>query len=200
MSSGPRSTTMTVMTDAFPGAFMSEISELARCQLVVVDGPQMGQAVELGATTLVGTQHDCALILTDERVSRHHLQITTAPGGFLVEDLGSRNGTFYEGSRLDQALVPEGAALKIGRTLLRIQPRPRAVALEPSQERQFGELVAESLAMREIFALLALAAASDATLLIGGESGTGKELVARAVHQKSARQWADGHRRLCGPA
>jgi DNA-binding NtrC family response regulator len=58
----------------------------------------------------------------------------------------------------------------------------------PSSARRFGELVAESLAMREVFAVLELAARSDVTVLITGETGTGKELVARALHDASARR------------
>lgn len=189
MSSGPsRSNHLTVLTDALPGP-LGATAAPSGCQLVVADGPQMGQAIELGATPqLVGTQAGCALILQDERVSRQHFQIQQDPqGGFIVQDLDSRNGTFYQGSKISEARLPEGAALKVGRTLLKIQPKPRALAIEPSQSRRFGALVAESLAMREIFALLALVSASDATILIGGESGTGKEIVAKAVHAHSAR-------------
>jgi transcriptional regulator with PAS, ATPase and Fis domain len=42
--------------------------------------------------------------------------------------------------------------------------------------------------MREIFELLALAAPTDATVLLLGETGTGKELIARAIHRNSTRQ------------
>ncbi len=55
-------------------------------------------------------------------------------------------------------------------------------------------IIGESPRMREIFELLALAAPTDATVLLLGETGTGKELIARAVHQNSQRR--DG--RLCG--
>jgi two-component system response regulator AtoC len=49
------------------------------------------------------------------------------------------------------------------------------------------EMLGVSRAMRDIFKQVGRIAATDATLLIMGESGTGKELVARAVHQHSAR-------------
>lgn len=49
------------------------------------------------------------------------------------------------------------------------------------------EILGNSRVMRDIFKQIGRLAATDATVLIGGESGTGKELVARAVHNHSAR-------------
>ena len=51
-------------------------------------------------------------------------------------------------------------------------------------------MVAEDLRTRELVELANRVAASDATVMIGGESGTGKEVLARYIHQRSAR--ADG--------
>ncbi len=161
-----------------------------RCQLVVVEGPDMGRAAALGATpVLVGSDRACALALRDTGVSRQHLRVTAeADGQFLVEDLGSTNGTLYEGARLRALRVPAGATLKIGRTSLRVQPEPHGLQIEPSRAQRFGELVGASLVMREVFAVLELAAASDVTVLLEGETGTGKELAARAIHEASARR------------
>ena len=51
----------------------------------------------------------------------------------------------------------------------------------------FGNLIGKSRAMRDVFAAIRAAAASDAAVLIQGESGTGKELVAGAIHHNSSR-------------
>jgi len=162
-----------------------------RCQLVVLEGKEAGRAVALDVPRVVGTAGDVDLRLSDERVSSRHLQLTPLPSGrFLATDLGSSNGTFFEGSRVQALEVSAGASFKLGRTVLRVEPQPRRLELRPSQSRRFGELVAESLAMREIFAVLELAAQGDATVLVTGETGTGKELVARALHDASPRRKA----------
>jgi DNA-binding NtrC family response regulator len=51
----------------------------------------------------------------------------------------------------------------------------------------FGDLIGKSARMRQVFDLIIQAAPSRTTILINGESGTGKELVARSLHQNSAR-------------
>ena len=52
---------------------------------------------------------------------------------------------------------------------------------------RFGEIIGRSSRMRQVFDLIIQAAPSRTTILINGESGTGKELVARSLHQNSAR-------------
>ncbi|MBL9105495.1 MAG: sigma 54-dependent Fis family transcriptional regulator [Myxococcales bacterium] len=149
----------------------------------------MGRAAVLGpGPIVVGSGRDCALVLHDSGVSRHHARVSEVEGKFLVEDLGSTNGTHFEGARVTAVTVAPGATLLVGRTSLRVQPEPHGLQVEPSRSQRFGELVGASLVMREVFAVLELAAASDATVLLEGETGTGKELAARAVHEASARR------------
>lgn len=181
-------TIATVYSDAFP---TEEGSRRQPCQLIVIEGPDMGRALDVivGEEVLVGTGDGCDLVLSDERISREHLALTLQEiGGVQVRDLESLNGTIYQGSRLTQATLPIGATLKLGHSFLRLQPGPMHLDLAPSQQRKFGELVAESLSMRELFAVLELAAPTSSTILIEGETGTGKELCARAIHEHSARR------------
>jgi DNA-binding NtrC family response regulator len=160
-----------------------------RCQLVVIEGPDTGRACPLGKDpVVVGTKESCDLIMTDDRISSRHLQVQAQSGRFLVRDLGSKNGTQFEGALVSETLVAPGATFRLGHSFVRIQPQPVALLIAPSQSRRFGELVGESLVMREVFAVLELAAASDATILLEGETGTGKELAARAIHAASNRR------------
>lgn len=69
-----------------------------------------------------------------------------------------------------------GAALALSSRTIRQNPVPGE-----------GEFVARSGRMRETVKLIGRAAASEAAVLITGETGSGKEIVARALHQHSAR-------------
>ena len=149
----------------------------------------MGRAVVLGtAPTTVGSDPTCDLILHDEHVSRRHVTFTAVGDQYLVTDLGSHNGTLYQGSKITEATVAPGATLKLGATFVRVQPKPQDVNLAPSQARRLGEFVAESLVMREVFAVLELATESAVTVLLEGETGVGKELAARCLHTLGPRR------------
>lgn len=90
---------------------------------------------------VVRAGRDCALVLRDSGVSRRHVQVTATGGEFLVEDLGSTNGTHFEGARVTTVRVAAGATLLVGRTSLRVQPEPHGLQVQPSRSHRFGELV-----------------------------------------------------------
>jgi len=146
-----------------------------------------GAQVALGARPItVGAHASCDLVLNDAQVSRRHAELNAVPEGVRVKDLGSTNGTWWQGSRITEVVVPGGTVLRFGGTSVRIGAS-EAPMVAPSERERFGAMVGRSIAMRELFAVLELAAPSDATILIEGESGTGKELAAKAVHDASPR-------------
>ncbi len=59
--------------------------------------------------------------------------------------------------------------------------------LEEQISKPFGEIIGESGAIKDVFALINKVARTDANVLVLGENGTGKELIARAIHQRSLR-------------
>ena len=60
--------------------------------------------------------------------------------------------------------------------------------LEEQISQPFRDIIGQSQALKDVFALIDKVAKTDANVLILGENGTGKELVARAIHQKSLRK------------
>ncbi len=156
-------------------------------KIVVLAGPDEGKEAPIRASCDVGTDPGCDFPLTDSSISRRHARISIDRGRILVRDLESRNGTFIGDARVRDATLPLGAVLRLGRTRVAIQPRWLVREIAPSTARGFGELYAESLAMREVFAVLERVAESDLPVLVEGERGTGKALVGRALHAASAR-------------
>jgi DNA-binding NtrC family response regulator len=153
----------------------------------VVDGPDRGASAEGTSEALtVGTANGNDLVLSDRTVSRFHLELRRGESGIEVVDHGSTNGTGYERARLVHASVPPGSVLTLGNTRVRVDDGAR-VTVELHEGETLAGLVGRTPVMRRLMARVRKAAASDVPVLVVGESGTGKELVARAVHDESAR-------------
>ncbi len=151
-------------------------------------GPGKGRALSLTrATATIGRHPTCDLALPDPQVSGVHLQISVDGTTIRVRDPGSTNGTWLAGARVRDVELGIGAELRVGDTLLVVEPDTDAAAREEPSGESFGELVGASRAMRELFTLLARVSSKDLTMLVLGETGTGKEELARAVHAASPR-------------
>jgi DNA-binding NtrC family response regulator len=160
-----------------------------RSYTVQISG-QTPRELALGARAVVlGAHSSCDAVLEDAQISRRHVELQAEPQGVRVKDLGSTNGTWWQGSRITEVLVSSGAVIQVGAISLRISAND-APSIPPSERDHFGAMAGKSLGMRELFAVLELAAPTDATVLIEGESGTGKEVTARAIHEASARSAA----------
>ena len=84
---------------------------------------------------------------------------------------------------------PEAVLLTVERALERraLEEENRRLRRAVDQTASLGDLIGESSAMREIFALIKKVAHGRSSVLITGESGTGKEVVARTIHYHGAR-------------
>ncbi|MBV8374229.1 MAG: FHA domain-containing protein [Candidatus Eremiobacteraeota bacterium] len=70
----------------------------------------------------VGRAHGAELVLRDAEVSRRHVRFESRSGIVYVDDLGSRNGTFLNGSRLHDALeLRAGDAVDVGTTRMIVE-------------------------------------------------------------------------------
>ncbi len=153
----------------------------------VLAGPDAGRTLETEAEVLtVGSAPGNALCLTDDTVSRFHLELSGGERGITVTDLGSSNGTTSAGVRIERGVVASGAELRLGNTRLSVSDGDASV-VELYADDELGELKGKTELMRRLMAQVTTAAQSVVPVLVIGESGTGKELVARAVHQESPR-------------
>lgn len=78
--------------------------------LMVREGasPQRQWALQ-GAAIVIGRDDDCHVVIDDRRASRHHARITQTEDGYVLEDLGSKNGTFLNGQPLTAPTVLKDA-------------------------------------------------------------------------------------------
>lgn len=135
----------------------------------------------------IGSKEDNEVTLDDDTVSRRHCRIAHQDDSYVVEDLGSTNGTFINGVRIQKAFLEPGSILAVGNSRIEFNPVDEEVSIEPSSDEQFGGIVGKSVEMREIFGILERIAPTDATVVIEGETGTGKEIVAQTIHERSPR-------------
>ena len=159
-----------------------------RFRIDVIDGAATGHTWTADdETCTIGSHQANGLVLADPTVSRFHCEVTAVDGRFRVRDLGSRNGTMAGDVTIVDGLVGPGATLSLGHSRVRIAADEREGTVQASATAMFGGLVGSSRIMRELFARLERAAASEATVLIEGETGTGKEGAAAALHAASTR-------------
>ena len=92
-------------------------------QLIVTEGGLQGTRIGLtGAPVLVGRANDSTLVLTDDYASTRHARISLQDGMWVVEDLGSTNGTYLGQRKLDGPVPMEvGVPLRIGKTVLELR-------------------------------------------------------------------------------
>lgn len=74
--------------------------------------------------TVIGRGSEADITVPDSGVSRRHLELRVTPTGVIATDLGSTNGTFVEGHRIDAATLVDGNQIVIGRTRILFWTRP----------------------------------------------------------------------------
>jgi predicted component of type VI protein secretion system len=102
-------------------------------QLVIVRGRSASQSLKLAdGVTTVGRHDDCELRIKSSQVSRRHCQLFEKRGMLLVKDLGSSNGTYVNGKRIqDQRVLEPGDEIMIGKVTLRVAKVGQAAPPRP---------------------------------------------------------------------
>jgi transcriptional regulator of acetoin/glycerol metabolism len=143
--------------------------------------------VELSRNRLVfGRGPVCDIQLGGSEASRQHAELTRVGPLYVIRDLGSRNGTFVEGRKVQEAPLSLHTVVRMGDFV--------GVVAETSLGLSVGRTLCEHGAslwggdtLLTALTPARTVSASDLPIVIEGETGTGKELVARAVHDWSGR-------------
>jgi hypothetical protein len=91
--------------------------------MVVTEGALAGTRITLADTPItIGRADDSTLVLNDDYASTRHARLVPRTGQWLVEDLGSTNGTYLDRAKVSGPTpVPLGVPIRIGRTVLELR-------------------------------------------------------------------------------
>jgi DNA-binding NtrC family response regulator len=148
--------------------------------------PEQRLVILQGAQLAIGRDEQALLRLEGSGVSRQHAELYRQGPLYCVRDLGSTNGTWLNGQRVEHAPVAPGHVLRIGdwvglfRLVSAVERPPEFKQLAPGL--YGGAEVASALEP------IRRAGGTDLPVLLVGATGTGKERFARAVHHFSGRR------------
>jgi pSer/pThr/pTyr-binding forkhead associated (FHA) protein len=91
--------------------------------LVVTAGALKGTSLDLAQQQItLGRANDATLVLNDDYASSRHARIFPQDGQWIVEDLGSTNGTYLDRQKVTRPMpVPPGVPIRIGKTVLELR-------------------------------------------------------------------------------
>jgi pSer/pThr/pTyr-binding forkhead associated (FHA) protein len=92
-------------------------------RLLVTGGSLAGTSIGLTDQQItIGRANDATLVLSDDYASSRHARLFPQNGQWIVEDLGSTNGTYLDRQKVTQPTpVPAGVPIRIGKTVLELR-------------------------------------------------------------------------------
>lgn len=117
--------------------------------LTILHGPETGRHLSLSDTrTTLGRNADCTIPLTGKQVSRQHAHLYHQDGKYVLEDLGSSNGTFVNGKRIPAhrpTALSERDTFQIGPYLFGFREAPPATSATVTEEKEPSHVVRETV-------------------------------------------------------
>jgi DNA-binding NtrC family response regulator len=135
----------------------------------------------VGDALSVGRDSSCGWSIPDALLSRTHFQVERSTTGFLVRDLGSRNGVRVGGTRIDEPVaVSDGDVIRAGSHVFVFIADLLSLTSRITSD---SDLMAGEFHSPPVVRRLHVAARTGRHVLLEGESGTGKELAATLLHR-----------------
>src|SRR5688572_30829046 len=105
----------------------SETKSEPRYALRFISGKDQGGEYPLaeGQEIVIGRSSELDMVLVEEMVSRKHARIALSDGVISIEDMGSTNGTFVNGEKVQQGTLREGDRVLIGTNILKVVAAPK---------------------------------------------------------------------------
>jgi hypothetical protein len=122
--------------DLYPDSASLDALPAGTALLLVMRGPNAGSTFRLdNDLTTAGRHPDSDIFLDDVTVSRRHVEFYREDGRFTVRDVGSLNGTYVNGSRIEEAELFGGDEVQIGKFRLQFLTSPERWGQTMSGER-----------------------------------------------------------------
>ncbi|KYF78058.1 Fis family transcriptional regulator [Sorangium cellulosum] len=163
-----------------------------RLSLAGLDELVIGRGAGREIQAMAGARR-LAVRTDDRRMSSTHARLGKLLQRWVVDDLGSKNGTLVDGARTTRAELEDGDVIELGQTFFLYREAipcdpddPRVLDLASAQAEVPG-LATVLPQLRRVFDRIVPIARSTVSVILEGETGTGKEVMARALHALSRR-------------
>ena len=168
-----------------PGRGGSETSNIATSMMRILRGGGGATARAPGSVT-IGRATDNDIVIPDVLASRHHATLVPTPNGLEIQDNRSINGTFVNGTRVDQALLHEGDVITIGNVDLVFSGGTLVRRTETEAATRTGGLEVHGVSLtvehdRKLLDNISFAARPGTLTAVIGPSGAGKSTLARVI-------------------
>jgi DNA-binding NtrC family response regulator len=141
-----------------------------------------------GQHMVLGSGAGADMRFHDRAVSSRHCAIAVENGHLVVRDLGSKNGVFVGGAKVESARLHSGSSFVIGRAVVAV----RAGGAEPEAPlpavAELPGVIGQSIAMLKVAREMRRLAGVKGPVLLRGETGSGKDVLARALHAMGPRR------------
>ena len=98
---------------------------MTEARLIIAGAPDAGREFAITGAVIIGRELSAGIVVEDEEMSRHHTSVELAGETLRIEDLGSTNGTFLNGERIEGTRdLKHGDNLRLGKTIFEVQIEP----------------------------------------------------------------------------